>query len=330
MNVFMIEKAAPSNNGWVRRLDPLRRILEQEHGFHVVEYANYLPEGPKSHDALSDLCGEILLTESITSLPPDIRSRFKIVASIFHGVNRWVSDEWLHAGDLSESKRTAQQYTHGIATSGIGLKGLRSFFDLMIPFHVLGFPYDVQAVAPYRIAFNEKKQQIVVNGRLAFEKNPLFVMVLLEPFWAMRVPIVFTSPEDEERTRRFDPNMGLVIDLLRRRGVTVHCNLPPDEYYRVVAESKVCFSASHGDGFNVAIFEAALLDTVPVVPRMPPFDELGLYRFMYEPWSAREARALVHRALDAERPHGIVVAKTQQFDVHVWASEAVAWLRNAL
>jgi len=168
------------------------------------------------------------------------------------GLNKWASYNeagWINAVD---GNFVSTQFHKTLMVSYFG-KDISSN-----RIHVVGFPMDWEKEIKKRIGKykTEKRNLIVFPHRVDKEKQPNVFNKLKKQF----------------------PNYEFVT--------TIEVTKDKEEYYRLLAEAKVVFSASLQETFGIGTVEAMCLGAIPVVPNrlsyIELYDELFKYNDMYE------------------------------------------------
>jgi len=102
--------------------------------------------------------------------------------------------------------------------------------------HVTGLAFDTERLEKYKIPWEEKEDIIIFPHRLDKEKQPA-VMEAIEKFFPT-VEVIYTHKK----------------------------KYPKDEYYKILAKSKVLFSASLQENFGYSVLEAITLGVNPILP----------------------------------------------------------------
>lgn len=102
--------------------------------------------------------------------------------------------------------------------------------------HVTGLAFCSKDVEKYKISFNKKENIIIFPHRIHVEKQKdLF-----------------------DHLKRLYPSYKFVI--------TQELNLNKEEYYKLLAKSKILFSASLQENFGYAVLEGCTLGVIPILP----------------------------------------------------------------
>ena len=116
---------------------------------------------------------------------------------------------------------------------------------------VTGFPYNFTELDKYKIQYEEKENIVLFPHRLSKEKNPKFLKSMKNK---IKGKIIFCQEEA----------------------------LSKDKYHKMLARSKVVFSASTQETWGIGTFEGMYLGCVPVIPERLSYIEMYFNRFKYE------------------------------------------------
>lgn len=131
-----------------------------------------------------------------------------------------------------------------------GLKTGCEYFKYYNKIKVTGFPYHFDELDKYKIPYDQKEDIVVFPHRLSKEKNPDFL-------------------------RRIEPYI---------KGKVIFCQeekLSKDEYHKLLAKSKIVFSASDQETWGLGTFEGLYLGCVPVIPIKLSYKEMYNTSFLY-------------------------------------------------
>lgn len=135
---------------------------------------------------------------------------------------------------------------------------------------VSGLPLDYTGLSSYVSKVRHKQDIVVFNGRLCDEKQPWLFDQL-----AQRIHDVFS------------PNVEFIK--------TQELNLNKQEYYQLLARSKVVVSFALQENFGFGVAEAVALDCIPVLPNRLVYPELYDEKYLYADFT--ECVNMVHQAL---------------------------------
>jgi len=154
-------------------------------------------------------------------------------------------------------------------------------------FRVVGFPiHDLEHYVHENNANenNVERRGIVVPGRFSETKQTMLAAEILRPFREQTTFCTGVMP-----TKSY----AAALDALGFSVVFVQGM----DYYRLLARSKVAFTASMADSLNSSMAEAASARAVLVAPKWGPFTEYANEIYLYEPFSVVDARQKIRGAL---------------------------------
>lgn len=120
-----------------------------------------------------------------------------------------------------------------------------------------GFPFEFLDDLPKRYDTSNKKDQVVFPHRKAPEKNPQLFEAISDIFDYDGSDVNFVFTLDETNTK--------------------------DEYYQLLAESKIVFSANEQETLGIGTYEAMILGCLPLVPNDLSYYEMYNDAFKYDP-----------------------------------------------
>ena len=169
---------------------------------------------------------------------------------------------------------------------------------LEAPLYVTGLPFDREEVRS-RVGgkealkpLHQRKKRIVYSSRFDFEKQPWFLMDLIEQsdfvergyeFWILTGSknLRSTNPEYVERAERMAAEGKLVIKT----------GLQKSEYYEILADSQLQFNCARQDWQSNTLNEASALGTLSLCPAFRSFPEAlnNSAKHLFVPWSIEDA-----------------------------------------
>jgi len=111
---------------------------------------------------------------------------------------------------------------------------------------VTGFPYDFSHLDAYKIPIEDKEDLVVFPHRMSSEKQPEILKGMVEELKKRNIEVIFCQEE----------------------------KLTKDEYHKILARSKVMFSANLQETWGIGTFEAMYLGAVPLVPNRLSYSEM--------------------------------------------------------
>ena len=117
---------------------------------------------------------------------------------------------------------------------------------------VTGFPYRFEELDKYG-GIRKKENIVIFPHRLSEEKQPEILKDLEKDLEAHNIKCIFCQ----------------------------ETKLSKDEYHKLLAKSKICFSASLQETWGLGTFEALYLDCIPVIPRRLSYTEMYNNCYLY-------------------------------------------------
>lgn len=184
------------------------------------------------------------------------------------------------------------------------------------PLYVTGLPFDKNEVRS-RVGtlkpLNQRRNRIVYSSRFDKEKQPWFYMDMIERYHAehseepMHERFEFTILTGSKTLRSTNQDYIDRARSLQERGlVTIHEGLKKNEYYEILADSRLQFNCARQDWQSNTLNEASALGTPSLCPAFRSFPEAlnNSARHLYVPWSLDDCMekfyALMHMDNDPE------------------------------
>jgi len=163
---------------------------------------------------------------------------------------------------------------------------------------------EVQSRVPNRKPFLERSERVVFGARWDQEKQPQFFMDLLVEFKHKHPGVDFTICSGGP----LRSNNSFYVDEARhleKQGlITIRENLEKNEYYKILADSRVLFNCALQDWVSNTVSEADALGTNVLYPAYRSFPETFAndHTRMYIPWSMEDATAKLETLLNKPSP----------------------------
>ena len=163
---------------------------------------------------------------------------------------------------------------------------------------------EVQSRVPNRKPFLERSERVVFGARWDQEKQPQFFMDLLVEFKRKHPEVDFTICSGGP----LRSNNSFYVDEARhleKQGlITIRENLEKNEYYKILADSRVLFNCALQDWVSNTVSEADALGTNVLYPAYRSFPETFAndHTRMYIPWSIEDATAKLETLLSKPSP----------------------------
>lgn len=147
---------------------------------------------------------------------------------------------------------------------------------------------EVQSRCPEIKPFRERKVRVCFAARFDQEKQPWFYLELAKMFPSVEFAILSGGP-----LRSNDPKIleDLAAYMKDHSNVVVYENLKKEQYYGILADSRVLFNCALQDWWSNTISEADALGTNVLYPAYRSFPEAlnNDRNRMYIPWSLEDA-----------------------------------------
>ena len=165
---------------------------------------------------------------------------------------------------------------------------------------------EVQERVPNRKAFNDRKMRVIFGARWDQEKQPGFFMDMID-HWKQnpRLPevefaICVGGPLRSNNTSYV--NRARVME--KDGTLKIYENLKKNEYYNILADSRVLFNCALQDWTSNTVSEADALGTNVLFPAYRSFPETFANdeSRMYVPWSGRDAMEKLKKLLTTPSP----------------------------
>jgi len=165
------------------------------------------------------------------------------------------------------------------------------------PIHIVGLPFDMDEVRkrmPIKWPLKRRTKRIVYTSRWDEEKQPWFFMDLVEQ--ATHMPVL----QDYEHAvctgaKQLRSNNPAYVERARQMEAAgllkIYEGLAKNEYYKILADSRVQFNCALQDFVSNTLNEASALGTPSLLPAYLSFPEAvgNNERHLYVPWSLENA-----------------------------------------
>lgn len=156
------------------------------------------------------------------------------------------------------------------------------------------------------VPFDQRKMRVCFSSRWDQEKNPDFYLQLIKDWYAkdnrMWYPefAIFTGGTLRSNKQEF---VDMARELERKGHLKIYENLTKDEYYRLLADSRVLINTALQDWTSNTVSEADALGCNVLFPAYRSFPEVFAndHERMYVPWSLEDLIMKLNKLLVA--PH---------------------------
>ena len=152
--------------------------------------------------------------------------------------------------------------------------------------------------------FIERKQRVVFGARWDQEKQPQFFMDLAQKFREKHPDVEFAICQGGPLRSNNDYYVREAKHLAKEGVLTIHENLKKNEYYKILADSRVLFNCALQDWTSNTVSEADALGCNVLFPAYRSFPEVFAndHTRLYVPWSQEDAMAKLELLLSKPSP----------------------------
>jgi len=152
--------------------------------------------------------------------------------------------------------------------------------------------------------FVERSQRVVFGARWDQEKQPQFFMDLATKFKEKHPEVEFAICSGAPLRSNNDYYLKEAKYLEKQKILTIHENLQKNEYYNILADSRVLFNCALQDWTSNTLSEADALGANVLFPAYRSFPEVfnNDHTRMYVPWSMEDAMAKLELLLSKPSP----------------------------
>lgn len=207
-------------------------------------------------------------------------------------------DDFLHVWDMQEWMRNYEHmvnhFVTGVLASNEEMVANMKIAGWNVPiYNISGLAFgkeEVQSRVPNRKDFYDRKRRVCFAARFDQEKQPGFYMDMVErlkPYHNIEFCVLSGGPlrsNDDEYIAR-------ARQLQKKEMLTIHENLSKNEYYNILADSRVLFNCALQDWVSNTASEADALGTNCLYPAYRSFPETFANdeQCLYIPWSKEDA-----------------------------------------
>ncbi len=214
----------------------------------------------------------------------------------------WQMDDW-----MADYERMVNKRVTGVLASNEEMVAHMKIAGWNVPiYNISGLAFDkdeVRSRVPNRKAFADRKLRVCFAARFDQEKQPDFFMDLVEKYHHINPNVEFAvlsggplrsnAPQYIERAR----------ELEKTHNFKIYENLKKNEYYEILADSRVLFNCALQDWVSNTASEADALGTNCLYPAYRSFPETFANdrECLYIPWSMDDVTFKLHSLLFQER-----------------------------
>ena len=222
-------------------------------------------------------------------------------------------DDFVHVWDMQDWMRHYEKmcdvWVTGVLASNEEMVAHMKIAGWKAPiYNISGLAFgknEVRSRVPVIKPFNERKQRVVFAARFDQEKQPDFYMDIVERYQNFFPDVEFAvlsggplrsnDPKYLERARALE----------KTHNFKIYENLKKDEYYEILADSRVLFNCALQDWVSNTASEADALGTNCLYPAYRSFPETFANdnKCLYIPWSQDDAINKLIYLMNHERPN---------------------------
>ena len=167
------------------------------------------------------------------------------------------------------------------------------------PIYVTGLPFGksevLERVSPlYRKNIIDRTNRVAYSSRWDDEKQPHFYMDLAEAYYKIDPTMefaVFCGHPELKSNRQEYVDRAMALQAGDTANFKVYTGLKKDDYYRLLADSKILFNCALQDWVSNTVSEADTMGCLTLFPAYRSFPEVfaNNANHMYVPWSIEDA-----------------------------------------
>lgn len=174
------------------------------------------------------------------------------------------------------------------------------------PIYVTGLPFgkeEVQERVPYTKPLKDRTHRVGFAARWDDEKQPDFYMDLAEKYYQFDPTLefaIFCGHAELKSNRKEYVHRALDLQAGNKANFKIYTGLKKNDYYNLLADSKVLFNCALQDWVSNTVSEADTLGALTLYPAYRSFPEVfaNNCNHMYTPWSLQDAYEKLQSMLD--------------------------------
>lgn len=189
------------------------------------------------------------------------------------------------------------QFVSGIMVASEEFVAHLRIAGIKAPIYVTGLPYGKEEVRDRNdtnIPLNERTNRVGFAARWDDEKQPHFYMDLAEAYYKIDPTMEFAVFCGHPELKSNDPEYverAMALQEGNTANFKVYTNLKKNDYYELLADSKVLFNCALQDWVSNTVSEADTFGTLTLYPAYRSFPEVFANNgsHLYVPWSLQDA-----------------------------------------
>jgi hypothetical protein len=216
-------------------------------------------------------------------------------------------DDFLHVWDMQEwmahYEKMTNTFVTGVLASNEEMVAHMKIAGWNVPiYNISGLAFDKEEVKS-RVKkikkFDQRQMRVVFAARFDQEKQPHFFMDLVEKYAEMNMPVEFAVLSGGPLRSNDPDTLSRARALEKTANFKIYENLKKNEYYKILADSRVLFNCALQDWVSNTASEADALGTNCLYPAYRSFPETFANDkdCLYIPWSMDDVIVKLNRLM---------------------------------
>jgi hypothetical protein len=216
-------------------------------------------------------------------------------------------DDFLHVWDMQEwmahYEKMTNTFVTGVLASNEEMVAHMKIAGWNVPiYNISGLAFDkeeVQSRVKKIKKFDQRQMWVVFAARFDQEKQPHFFMDLVEKYAEMNMPVEFAVLSGGPLRSNDPDTLSRARALEKTANFKIYENLKKNEYYKILADSRVLFNCALQDWVSNTASEADALGTNCLYPAYRSFPETFANDrdCLYIPWSMDDVVVKLNRLM---------------------------------
>jgi glycosyltransferase involved in cell wall biosynthesis len=216
-------------------------------------------------------------------------------------------DDFLHVWDMQEwmahYEKMTNTFVTGVLASNEEMVAHMKIAGWNVPiYNISGLAFDkeeVQSRVKKIKKFDQRQMRVVFAARFDQEKQPHFFMDLVEKYAEMNMPVEFAVLSGGPLRSNDPETLSRARALEKTANFKIYENLKKNEYYKILADSRVLFNCALQDWVSNTASEADALGTNCLYPAYRSFPETFANDrdCLYIPWSMDDVVVKLNRLM---------------------------------
>jgi hypothetical protein len=216
-------------------------------------------------------------------------------------------DDFLHVWDMQEwmahYEKMTNTFVTGVLASNEEMVAHMKIAGWNVPiYNISGLAFDkeeVQSRVKKIKKFDQRQMRVVFAARFDQEKQPHFFMDLVEKYAELKLPVEFAVLSGGPLRSNDPDTLSRARALEKTANFKIYENLKKNEYYKILADSRVLFNCALQDWVSNTASEADALGTNCLYPAYRSFPETFANDrdCLYIPWSMDDVVVKLNRLM---------------------------------